>query len=398
MKKIDGYNVKIFTDKIQNSLIYQLKNLLTIDSFSDSKIRIMPDVHPCRSWMVGFTANIGQKIIPNIVGLDIGCGILVIKLGKLNKINYHAFNNHILATIPSGPDVRDSKSKVRPLGKPGMEIYDKAKQIVQSLHCFTRLKQLNRVYNSIGTLGSGNHFIELDNDERGNIYLLIHTGSRNLGKQVANYYQSLAVKNYIENSQHIQKYGKPGTWQGDSHDNFTADMCYLEGKARDSYLHDMKLCQQWAQLNRQLISILLLEYFSGVKARGQFESIHNYIGDDNIVRKGAISAKCDEKCIIAFNMRDGAIICRGKGNADWNNSAPHGAGRLLDRTQAYRKISLKEFYDSMRGIYSECINLFTRDESPMAYKPANEILTNITQTVSIERRLRPIFNFKASSK
>ena len=417
MKTIEGYDVKIFTDRVDDNAIEQLRQLLAIDVFSDKKIRIMPDVHAGAGCVIGLTGNLGDKVIPNIVGVDIGCGMRVLKLGKITRIDFHAFNKHIMANVPSGMNVREEKKGFRQLVGEEMEIYREAKQLVASMHCYRQLKASDRINKAIGTLGGGNHFIEFDRDDRGNLYLVIHTGSRNLGKQVAEIYQKLAIKHLTEGAdefdnlikQTIADYKAAGRRseiqsvikqmckaQQKAEPKLPAGLCYVEGVTREQYLHDMRLCQQWASLNRRLIGLLLVKFFKGVSVLDEFETIHNYISDDNIIRKGAISAQYGERCIIPLNMRDGSLICIGKGNDDWNCSAPHGAGRVLSRAEAYRKISMDEFFASMKGIYSESVNEFTRDESPMVYKPASEIISSIGDTVDIESIVRPIFNFKAS--
>lgn len=417
MKTIDGYDVKIFTDNIEESALEQIKTLLSIDVFSDKKIRIMPDVHTGAGCVIGFTGDLGDKVIPNIVGVDIGCGMRVLNLGKLADIDYHAFHGHIISHVPSGMIVREDRFGFKPLVGEEMEIYREAKQIVTQLYCYRELKDTGRINKSIGSLGGGNHFIELDKDDVDNVYLVIHTGSRNLGKQVADIYQAKAVKHLTEGADEfeetikrtIEEYkaaGRRSELQSvirqmrkkcqNASPTLPSGLCYVEGEGREQYLHDMRLCQRWAVLNRKLISLLLLRFFTEAEVIEEFESIHNYISDDNIIRKGSISATEGERCIIPLNMRDGSLLCTGKGNPDWNLSAPHGAGRVLSRTQAYERISMADFEESMRGIYSESINDFTRDESPMVYKPAEEIISNIGDTVSIDTIIRPIFNFKAS--
>ncbi len=417
MKTIEGYDVRIFTDNIEDNALEQIKRLLSIDVFSDKKIRIMPDVHAGAGCVIGFTGDLGDKVIPNIVGVDIGCGMQVICLGKIKNIDFHAFNEHILANVPSGMWTREEKRGFKPLVGEEMDIYREAKGILTELRCYRDLKYSDRIKKAIGSLGGGNHFIELDKDDDGNIYLVIHTGSRNLGKQVAEHYQGKAVKHLTDGAdefenlirQTIEEYkatGRRSELQGvlwrmrkkhnEAEPSLPKELCYMEGEGREDYLHDMRLCQKWATLNRRLISILLLKFFKGVEVQWQFESVHNYISDDNIIRKGAISAALGEKCIIPFNMRDGSLICTGKGNPDWNMSAPHGAGRVLSRSQAYDRITMEDFESSMEGIYSESINDYTRDESPMAYKPASEIIANIGDSVTIDTIIRPIFNFKAT--
>ena len=377
MKTIEGHDVKIFTDNIEETALEQIRQLLSIDVFSDKKIRIMPDVHAGAGCVIGFTGDLGDKVIPNIVGVDIGCGMRVLKLDKVDDIDYHAFNEHINDNVPSGMFCREVIDKValpslkiksgkekrgfKPLSADEMEVYKEAKEMLNSLYCYRDLKNQDRIRKSIGTLGGGNHFIELDKDDDGNVYLVIHTGSRNLGKQVAEIYQAKAVKHLTDGEdafeesikRTIEEYKAAGRREelqsvikkmrkehkvGDP--TLPKDLCYVEGEVREQYLHDMRLCQRWAVLNRKLIGMLLLKFFPDVKVVEEFESIHNYISDDNMIRKGSISARKGEKCIIPLNMRDGSLICVGKGNADWNNSAPHGAGRVLSRTQAYEKISI----------------------------------------------------------
>lgn len=417
MKTIDGYDVKIFTDNVEEKALQQIKTLLSIDVFSDKKIRIMPDVHAGAGCVIGFTGNLGDKVIPNIVGVDIGCGMRILNLGKIEDIDFHAFNEHIRANVPSGMIVREDRFGFKPLMHGEMDIYREAKKLVTELRCYRELKYSDRINKSIGSLGGGNHFIELDKDDDGNVYLVIHTGSRNLGKQVAEIYQSRAIRHMTEGADDfeetikrtIEEYkaaGRRNELQGvikklrrsqqEAEPTLPRDLCYVEGEAREDYLHDMRLCQRWAVLNRKLISILLLKFFPDVNVIEEFESVHNYISDDNIIRKGSISAADGERCIIPLNMRDGSLLCSGKGNPDWNYSAPHGAGRVLSRTQAYEQIKMEDFEASMAGIYSESVNDFTRDESPMVYKPADEIIANIGDTVYIDTIIRPIFNFKAS--
>lgn len=417
MITIDGHDVKIFTDNIEATALAQIKELLSIDVFSDKKIRIMPDVHAGAGCVIGFTGNLGDKVIPNIVGVDIGCGMRLLNLGRISGIDYHAFNEHIRANVPSGKIVRETRFGFKPLSGEEMEIYRDAKQLVTELYCYRELKDSARINKSIGSLGGGNHFIELDRDNDGNVYLVIHTGSRNLGKQVADLYQAKAIKHLTVGADELEEKikrtideykaaGRRSELQSVIRDmrknreaaepSLPAPLCYIEGDVREQYLHDMRLCQQWAVLNRKLISLLLLRFFPDVEALEEFESVHNYISDDNIIRKGSISAAKGERCIIPLNMRDGSLLCTGKGNPDWNCSAPHGAGRIMSRNQAYERISMADFEASMQGIYSESVNDFTRDESPMVYKPADEIIANISDTVTIDTIIRPIFNFKAS--
>lgn len=417
MKTIEGYDLKIFTDNIEQTALEQIKMLLSINVFSDKKIRIMPDVHTGAGCVIGFTGNLGDKVIPNIVGVDIGCGIRVLELGAIGDIDFHKFHSFIRSNVPSGKIVREDRFGFRQLADEELDIYREAKKLVSELYCYRSLKDVSRIYKSIGTLGGGNHFIELDKDDMDNIYLVIHTGSRNLGMQVADIYQAQAVRHLTAGADDfearirdvIAEYKAAGRRaelrnvimnmrreRPKAEPSLPAELCYIEGEAREQYLHDMRICQQWAILNRKLISILLLKFFPGINIENEFESVHNYISDDNIIRKGAISAADGERCIIPLNMRDGSLLCTGKGNTDWNSSAPHGAGRILSRSQAYEKITMEDFRESMKGIYSESIVDSTLDESPMAYKPASDIINNIGDTVLIDRIIRPVFNFKAT--
>lgn len=409
--------MKIFTDNIEDTALKQIKQLLSIDVFADKRIRIMPDVHAGAGCVIGFTGDLGDKVIPNIVGVDIGCGMRVIKLGKIGNIDFHGFHQYILANVPSGHGIREEKLGFKQLAGEEMEIYRQAKELLNSLHCYRELKYTERIKKAIGTLGGGNHFIELDRDDDGNVYIVIHTGSRNLGKQVADIYQARAITHLTDGAddfedsikQMIEEYkatGRRAEIQAEikrrrkareiAEPRLPRDLCYVEGDVREQYLHDMRLCQRWAVLNRLLIGQLLVKFFGDVTVEDEFETVHNYISDDNLIRKGAISAAAGERCIIPLNMRDGSLIAIGKGNPDWNCSAPHGAGRVLSRSRAMELISMDDFRQSMAGIYSESVVDTTRDESPMAYKPAAEIIANIGDTVDIAAIIRPIFNFKAS--
>ena len=420
MKTIEGYNVKIYTDNIEDSACEQIKELLSIDVFSRCKIRIMPDVHAGAGCVIGFTGDLGDKVIPNIVGVDIGCGILVQPFASKGDMDYHALNEFILHHIPSGRDYRDNHYV--PLPQSYMDVYREAKDIIKQLRCYRELKETRRLNASIGSLGGGNHFIELDKDESGMTYLVVHTGSRNLGKQVAQIYQKLAVKCQSgwaelmeEQNRMIAEYKATGRKEElqdairQLHNSFKMhksaippDLSYLEGVYREDYLHDMRLCQHWARMNRRLITNLIMDYFiqqGYIEVKPDdlaFESVHNYIGDDNIIRKGAIAAYEGQKCIIPLNMRDGSLICIGRGNAEWNCSAPHGAGRIMSRSQSFKSISMDDYRASMQGIYSECLSEETKDESPMVYKSKEEIIGNIHEAVDIVNVIKPVYNFKVA--
>lgn len=398
-------NLKIFTKNVEQEAVDQIELLLAQDAFKDCKVRIMPDVHAGKGCVIGFTADLGEKVIPNIVGVDIGCGMLCVSLGQTD-IDFEKLDNVIRSYVPSGRDVHEGRI-IR---------FDE----LQELKCYRELRDTKRLERSIGTLGGGNHFIEVDVAEDGYKYLVIHTGSRNLGKQVADYYQNLAFelmsgkdKLYEEQDRLIKEYKSAGRKSeiqsaiAELHKNFKAvnpnipkDLCYLEGKYREDYLHDMRICQKFAYINRVMIAQIICNHMGwGVDADmpDYFECIHNYIDhDSNIVRKGAISAKYGEKVLIPINMRDGCIIGTGKGNEDWNCSAPHGAGRVMSRTKAKELVSLEEFEKAMDGIYTTSVNQSTIDESPMAYKTLDEIVENIKDTVDVLAIIKPVYNFKAS--
>lgn len=394
-------DLKIFTENIEPDALNQIYTLIKQPAFKDCKVRIMPDVHAGAGCVIGFTADLGDKVIPNIVGVDIGCGMLTVELGKID-INFYELDNAIREKIPSGRNVHDGR----------VARFDE----LQDLYCYRELKDTKRLERSIGTLGGGNHFIEVDTDEDGNKYLIIHSGSRNLGKQVAEYYQKLAIeimqgKDTLLEMQEklIADYKAHGRKREiekaikELHRKFQPnplgipkELCYLTGKYREQYLHDMKICQKYAVKNRAEMARTILSTM-GWSADQSFETIHNYIEfGSNMVRKGAISAKENEKLLIPINMRDGCIIGVGKGNDDWNKSAPHGAGRIMSRSKAKETVSLEEFQQSMEGIYTTSVNMSTLDESPMVYKSLDEIVANIEDTVEILKIIKPIYNFKAA--
>ena len=391
------YNeAKVFTDVIDDGAISQIQAMCDSQIFEGLKLRIMPDVHAGAGCTIGTTMTVKNKIIPNMVGVDIGCGMECALLEE-KDIDLAKLDALIYERIPSGINVRASR---HPL----------AKQIdLNQLKC-ARFISKERAYQSIGTLGGGNHFIEVDVDEYGNKYLVVHSGSRHLGVEVAEYYQSEAYKRLCGNSSSqiqaiislLKAEGKQKEIQS------TIDMmmqqtsvvpkefAYVEGNLFDDYIHDMKLVQYFAVLNRKAMVDELLDGM-GLHVVEQFTTIHNYIDTDAmILRKGAVSARKDEKLLIPINMRDGSLICLGKGNDDWNQSAPHGAGRLLSRGKARATLTLEEFQKEMEGIYSTSINHSTIDESPMAYKKLEDIVDNVAPTVDILTQIKPIYNFKAS--
>lgn len=406
-------DLKIFTNNIEDEAVKQIDELLEQEPFKDCKVRIMPDVHAGKGCVIGFTADLGNKVIPNIVGVDIGCGMLCVELGNM-ALDFEKLDKIIIENIPSGRNIREQK------------LIDFEK--INELYCLRELKESNKFNKAIGTLGGGNHFVEIDVDDENNKYLVIHTGSRNLGKQVADYYQNLAVElcsgkeeMYKKKEKIIKTYkeqGKKSEIQEalkelekeykNNKPNLPKDLCYLENKYRDMYLHDMKICQEYASLNRlHIAKEILMNYFQLTYVpeidyppimNNRFETIHNYISfEDNIVRKGAISAKKGEKVLIPINMRDGSIIAVGKGNKDWNQSAPHGAGRIMSRIKAKETFTLDEFEKSMKGIYTTSVSVETIDEAPFVYKPMQEIIDNIQDTVEIKKIIKPIYNFKAKT-
>lgn len=395
---------KIYTDTVEENASEQIKLLCDQEFTNGCKIRIMPDVHAGKECVIGFTADLGEMIIPNIVGVDIGCGMLTVELGKLD-LDLPALDNVIRTFVPSGKNVHEGRIAKFP-------------ELLQ-LHCYRSLKKARWIERSLGTLGGGNHFIEIDEDDERNKYLVIHTGSRNLGKQVAEIYQQMAYdiccgadQLFEQQKKLIEEYKAEGrrseiqaaikemksVFRAKETDIPRA-LCYLTGEYRSMYLYDMKICQEFATTNRMEIagSILRGLFGKSLEEFSYFETVHNYIDhDSNIVRKGAVSAKAGEKLLIPINMRDGSLICIGKGNEDWNCSAPHGAGRLYSRKNAKEIFTLEEFQKSMEGVFSTSICQSTLDESPMAYKSIDNTVFNISPTAEIIKIIKPIYNFKAT--
>lgn len=358
-------SAKVFTDTADPSAIRQIEHLLNQEFITGSKIRIMPDVHAGMGCTIGTTMTIIDKIPPNLVGVDIGCGMETVLL-RDERVELGQLDKAIHAHIPSG-------FKINQLPHHFNDDID-----LNALRC-ARHVDLKRAALSIGTLGGGNHFIELGKDADARLYLVVHTGSRNLGKQVCEHYQNAAADSL----------GRKGKGADRA-------LAYVAGDLFDNYLHDMAIVQRYADLNRKAI-VKVLEKKAKLKIDEQFTTTHNYIElDTMILRKGAISAKKGEKVLIPMNMRDGSIICRGKGNPDWNYSAPHGAGRLMSRTEAKQRITLTQYEAAMTGVFSSTINKSTLDEAPFAYKPMAEITKNIADTADIITAIKPIYNFKAA--
>lgn len=384
---------------VEKEAIEQIRRMCDYPMTEGSQIRIMPDVHAGKGCTIGTTMTINGKAVPNVVGVDIGCGMYTVNLGKAD-IDFEKVDE-AAHFIPSGRDIWDGR----------IERFD-----LTDLVCYRQLKETKRLAKSLGTLGGGNHFIEIDEASDGTKYLVIHSGSRNLRKQVAELYQKLAVNldrgygEYLEKREEIiHTYKEQGRREEiqealkqlhfkvyESEPTMPEDLCYLSGRYLEDYLHDVVICQTFAKRNREKMAELILER-TGMTGGEAFHTIHNYIDtEEMILRKGAIAAHKGEKVLIPINMRDGSVLAVGKGNPDWNFSAPHGAGRLMSRTDAKAKLSMKEYEESMKGIYTTSVNEYTLDESPMAYKSLDDIIDVIKDSVDVIDIMKPIYNFKAS--
>ena len=399
MYRIKGkYNeAVVYASAIEEAAMEQLQTLCDMEIYKDSKIRIMPDVHAGAGCTIGTTMTLHGAVTPNMVGVDIGCGMETV-MTKEKEIDFEKLDQLIKEQIPSGMNVRSRKH------------INADKTDVFNLKCLNRVEQLEKELKAIGTLGGGNHFIEVDKDEQGNLYIVIHSGSRHLGKEVADIYQDLAYKQINGMSkQEVRKkidelkaQGKKNEIEAmflelkkNTFNSIPKDLAYVQGELFDDYIHDMKIMQEFAQINRKTMMEIIIEGM-GLTVLEQFTTIHNYIDTENmILRKGSVSAQKGEKLLIPINMRDGSLICIGKGNPDWNCSAPHGAGRIMSRSEAVRTLSVDEFEKQMAGIYTTTANIRTLDESPMAYKDMKDIVDNIEPTAQIIRVIKPIYNFKA---
>lgn len=399
MLKVSGkFNTAmVFANHIDPGAVQQIETLCDQEFVKGSLIRIMPDVHSGAGCTIGTTMTITDKVVPNLVGVDIGCGMEVIKLAD-RRIELQKLDKLIYNKIPSGFNIRDKEHAFN------------ADIDLNDLKCKNQVN-LARARRSIGTLGGGNHFIELNQDSAGHLYMVVHSGSRHLGHEVATLYQEEAFRSLNRNtkadmdnymaelkaagrSREIEKEIKKRKAQVLT--DIPKSLAYASGDLFQAYLHDMKIVQYFAALNRRAI---LQEIVAGMKLEvvEQFTTIHNYIDTDHmILRKGAVSARQGEQLIIPINMRDGSLICSGKGNPDWNFSAPHGAGRIMSRTQAKKSFTLTQYRETMSGIYTTSVNQDTIDECPLAYKPIEEIVNNISDTVDIIDRIIPIYNFKAA--
>lgn len=390
------YNcAKVFTDVVDNESISQVIELLNQPYVKGEQLRMMPDIHAGAGCTIGTTLTINNKICPNLVGVDIGCGMEVVRIEE-KEIDLPELDRVIRTHIPSGFAILDTPHA-------SASLVD-----LTELRC-APFVDIARAEKSIGTLGGGNHFIEVDRDDDGNIYIVIHSGSRHLGVEIANYYQKLAYKKLNSKTEEIQtaikelkESGRANEIQQTIEDikkewvYIPKHLAYVEGKDFDDYIHDMKIAQRYATQNRKTMMKIILDCL-GLHRAETFTTIHNYIDTEYmILRKGSVSAREGEKLIIPINMRDGSLICVGKGNPDWNYSAPHGAGRLMSRSAAKSQFTVEEFEEQMQGIYTTSVGRGTLDECPMAYKNMEDIVNNIEPTVTIQTVIKPIYNFKAS--
>ena len=389
---------KVFTDVVDNESISQVINLLNQPYIEGSKVRMMPDIHAGAGCTIGTTMTISDKICPNLVGVDIGCGMETIRI-KETFIEPQKLDKVIRSEIPSGFEIRKNPHRFAK----GVDL--------SALFCAKKIK-LDRAYNSIGTLGGGNHFIEANKDEDGHIYIVVHSGSRHLGLEIANLYQEAAYasltsysKDEIEKIiEELKAAGRQKEIQNilknlkAKHSPIPKPLAYVEGELFEQYLHDMRIAQQYANLNRKAMMDTIVKAM-GFHVEEQFTTIHNYIDVENmILRKGAVSAQAGERLLIPINMRDGSLVCTGKGNEDWNCSAPHGAGRLMSRSEAKQTFTVSEFKKQMDGIYTTSVGRSTLDECPMAYKNMEDIVNNVEPTVTIDSIIKPIYNFKAGDE
>lgn len=395
MIEVQGkYNsARIFTDNVEQTALSQIIELCNQEFVKDSQIRIMPDTHAGAGCTIGTTMTIQDKIVPNLVGVDIGCGMEVAIINKRkDEINFDQLDETIRKFVPSGFSIRSGRHTL-------------SKQV--PWRDVRAPFNLDRAQKSIGTLGGGNHFIEIDEDEHGFIYIVIHSGSRNLGKQIAEFYQKRAYDELMsvkDEQAHLIATLKEQGRQNEIHEalrgikkpKFKKELAWLEGQGFKDYMNDMKIAQQYAMFNRKAMVQEIVSRMNW-EILDEFTTIHNYIDMDNmILRKGAISAQKGERVIIPINMRDGSIIAFGKGNADWNYSGPHGAGRIMSRSKAKEKLNLADFTKTMQGIWTTSVGQSTIDEAPMVYKPIDEIVANVQESVDITRIIKPVYNFKAS--
>lgn len=390
----------IYTDSLDDRVRAQIQAMCDAPYLADSKIRIMPDVHAGKGATIGTTMTLTDKAVPNMVGVDIGCGMETVKLVE-RDLDFSRLDACIRSHIPFGRNIHDAD-----------DIHSFSKNVdLTALACADEVN-IERALRSTGSLGGGNHFIEIDEDEEGTLYLVIHSGSRHLGVEVAHYYQEEGYRALCGSSREqiedlirtLKKEGRAQEIQErltelrkQKKTDIPEDMAYVEGDLFRRYLHDMKITQAYAAWNRRAMTDLILTGL-GLHEADRFTTIHNYIDtEEMILRKGAVAAHKGERLLIPINMRDGSLLCVGKGNPDWNQSAPHGAGRLMSRHQAFQDLNMEAFKDSMKGIYTTCVKPATLDEAPMAYKPIDDIIGHIHPTAEIVKRLKPVYNFKADN-
>lgn len=389
-------NAKIYTNNPQQAAIEQIDELVNQSFMAGTKVRIMPDYHAGKGCVIGTTIALNDRVVPNLVGVDVGCGVLVSEIGT-GSVDFNALDTAIRRYVPSGNDIHES-----PVTNRQFEQFHNENFMATGL-------QNDYTNRSLGTLGGGNHFIELAKDEAGVHYLLIHTGSRYVGAKVAKWHQKRAFETLRREdlTEKIAKFKQAGKQQEiqamiqsykQENPLIPKDLAYLEGELFHDYIADMKLAQRFAHENRVQIAKTIAEQMKWAYA-SQFDSVHNYIDTDAmILRKGAVRAAKGEQLVIPMNMRDGSLICIGKGNAEWNESAPHGAGRIYSRTAAMKNLSMDDFKETMSGIWTTSVSEETLDEAPMAYKPMQEIVEQIGETVTIQKHIKPVYNFKASDK
>ena len=387
----------VYAGNIEDTAHEQLEAVCDAPYLADCKVRVMPDVHAGKGCTIGTTMTIHGKVVPNMVGVDIGCGMYTVKLED-KSIDFNELDATIRKHIPSSRAVRS-------------DVHQFAEQVDLNELQMASMCDIDRAYRSIGSLGGGNHFIEVDKDNDGHLYLVIHSGSRHLGVQVADYYQDAAYWQLSgKKKQNINAVIAELKAQGRhkeisetvkklkvdlTESEIPRDMAYVSGLLFDDYIHDMRITQHFAMLNRKAMADEIIRNMR-LTVADEFTTIHNYIDTDAmILRKGAVSAREGEQLLIPINMRDGSLLCVGKGNPDWNQSAPHGAGRLMSRKKAKEKLDLGDYRDAMSGIFSTCINNGTLDEAPMAYKSMDAILKHIAPTVNVVKVIKPVFNFKA---
>ncbi len=398
MIEIKGkYNTAIcYTDIMEAGAEAQIKTVCDEAAFFDCKIRIMPDVHAGKGCTIGTTMTVTDKVVPGMVGVDIGCGMETVKIAE-KEVDFAMLDALIRENIPSGSEVRDTPHPF-------------AKEIDLTALCAAEEVNLDRAEKSIGTLGGGNHFIEIDRDDDGNLYLVVHSGSRHLGCEVADYYAEQGrkalwggAKYQIEKTieqlkvegRHKEIEGTVKCLKKEHKIGMPKELAYVQGKLFEDYIHDMKIVQRFAALNRRAMTDVILCGMGWTETE-RFTTVHNYIDTESmILRKGAVSAEAGEKLLIPINMRDGSLVCIGKGNDAWNRSAPHGAGRLMSRSTAMKTLSMEEFKAQMVGIYTTCVRTHTLDESPMAYKSMGHLMAQIDPTAEIVCIIKPVYNFKA---